>query len=40
VDRRRARRGGYAGIGDDEASTLEFPDDHDDDRPSPLTEPD
>ncbi len=40
VDRRRARRGGYAGLADDEASTLDFPDDHDDDRPSALMEPD
>lgn len=40
VDRRRARRGGYAGVGDDEASTLEFPDDPELDRPSSLMEPD
>jgi sec-independent protein translocase protein TatC len=36
VDRRRARRGGYANLSDDEASTLEFPDDPDLDRPSSL----
>jgi sec-independent protein translocase protein TatC len=41
VDRRRARRRGYAGVGDDELSPLDFPDDDaDDDRPSPLMEPD
>jgi sec-independent protein translocase protein TatC len=40
VDRRRARHGGYEGIGDDEASTLEFTDDPENDRPSPMVEPD
>jgi sec-independent protein translocase protein TatC len=40
VDKRRARRGGYAGVDDDEASPLEYADDTDDDRPSSLMEPD
>ena len=40
VDRRRARRGGYADIGDDEPSKLDFPDDPENDRPSTLVEPD
>jgi sec-independent protein translocase protein TatC len=36
VDRRRLRRSGYAGLSDDEASTLEFHDDPEIDEPSPL----
>ncbi len=36
VDRRRLRRSGYAGLSDDEASTLEFNDDPELDAPSPL----
>jgi sec-independent protein translocase protein TatC len=40
VDRRRARRGGYADLSDDEASTLQLDRDPEDDRPSPLMDPD
>jgi sec-independent protein translocase protein TatC len=40
VDRRRARRRGLEGLADDEMSPLDFSDDADDDRPSPLMEPD
>ena len=40
VDRRRARRTGYAGLSDDESSTLQLDRDADDDRPSSLMDPD
>jgi sec-independent protein translocase protein TatC len=40
VDRRRARRRGYAGLSDDEASDLALDDYRDDDRPSSLMDPD
>lgn len=40
VDKRRARRSGYAGIDDDQASDLDLDRDDDDDRPSSLVEPD
>jgi sec-independent protein translocase protein TatC len=40
VDRRRARRSGYAGLADDETSPLDYDRDGDDDRPSPLMEAD
>lgn len=40
VDRRRARRSGFAGLSDDETSPLEYDRGSDEDRPSPLMEPD
>jgi sec-independent protein translocase protein TatC len=40
VDRRRRRRVGYAGLSDDQASTLQLDRDEDDDRPSSLMDPD
>jgi sec-independent protein translocase protein TatC len=40
VDRRRARRSGYAGLADNETSPLDYDPDADDDRPSPLVDRD
>jgi sec-independent protein translocase protein TatC len=40
IDRRRARRNSFGGLGDDETSELDYAHDSDDDSPSSLADPD